>query len=55
MNDEMGLSWFFCFSNGFLRIFGFLGFLTLFLSIFVCVCVFLYKFMYFVCFYLFVS
>ena len=48
VNDETGLSWFSCFSNGFLSISGFLGFLTLFF--FVSVCVFLYMFMYFVCF-----
>ena len=48
VNDETGLSWFSCFSNGFLSISSFLGFLTLFF--FVSVCVFLYMFMYFVCF-----
>ena len=48
VSGEMGLSWFSCFSNGFLSISGFLGFLTLFFS--VSLCVFLYMFMYFVCF-----
>ena len=42
---KWGLSWFSCFSNGFLSISGFLGFLTLFF--FVSLCVF------FVCVYVF--
>ena len=45
VSGEMGLSWFSCFSNGFLSISGFLGFLTLFF--FVSLCVF------FVCVYVF--
>ena len=38
VNDETGLSWFSCFSNGFLSISSFLGFLTLFFFVSVCVC-----------------
>ena len=37
VSGEMGLSWFSCFSNGFLSISGFLGFLTLFFFVSVCV------------------
>ena len=37
MNDETGLSWFSCFSNGLLSISGFLGFLTLFFFVSLCV------------------
>ena len=37
VNDETGLSWFSCFSNGFLSISGFLGFLTLFFFVSLCV------------------
>ena len=37
VSGEMGLSWFSCFSNGFLSISGFLGFLTLFFFVSLCV------------------
>ena len=37
VSGEMGLSWFSCFSNAFLSISGFLGFLTLFFFVSLCV------------------